>query len=99
MHLIYPPNIRQGNSNLTFICPLCHIKEKNLTITEGFFLSSTQKFSLAYVSIKYFCLHVHTKVSKVNKFLDLPQYSMNIASILGDDITVGVSYLEGIGLM
>ena len=37
--------------------------------------------------------------SKVNKFFDLPQYSMNIATILGDDVTVGVSYLEVIGLM
>jgi len=37
--------------------------------------------------------------SKVNKFFDLPHYSMNIATILGDDTTVGVSYLEVIGLI
>ncbi len=37
--------------------------------------------------------------SKVNKFFDLPQHSMNIATILGDDITVEVSYLEVIRLM
>jgi hypothetical protein len=37
--------------------------------------------------------------SKVNIFFDLPQDSMNIATILGDDVTVGVSYLEVIGLM
>ena len=37
--------------------------------------------------------------SKVNKFFDQSQYSMNIATILGDGVTVGVSYLEDIGLM
>jgi len=35
--------------------------------------------------------------SKVNNFFDLPQYSMNIATILGNDVTV--SYLEVIGLV
>ncbi len=37
--------------------------------------------------------------SKVNKFFDLPQYSMYTATILGDDVTVEVSYLEVIALM
>jgi hypothetical protein len=34
---------------------------------------------------------------KSKHFFDLPQYSMNIATILDDDVTVGVSYLEVIG--
>ncbi len=37
--------------------------------------------------------------SKVNKFFDLPEYSMKVVTILGDDVTVEVSYLEDIGLM
>jgi len=37
--------------------------------------------------------------SKANKFLDLPQCPMKIVTILSDDVTVEVSYLEGIGLM
>jgi hypothetical protein len=37
--------------------------------------------------------------SKVNKFFDLSQYSMKIVKILGDDVTVEVSYLEHKGLM
>ncbi len=38
-------------------------------------------------------------LSKLNKIFDLPQYTMNTATILGDDVTVGVSYLEVKGLM
>jgi len=37
--------------------------------------------------------------SKVNKFFDLPEYSMKVVTTLGDDVTVEVSYLEDIGLM
>ncbi len=32
------PNIRQDNSNLTFVCPLCHIKEKILQLPRDFFI-------------------------------------------------------------
>jgi len=37
--------------------------------------------------------------SKVNKYFDLPQCSIKIVTILGDDVTVEVAYLEDIELM
>ncbi len=39
------------------------------------------------------------RCSKVSKFFDLPQYSMKIVIILGDDVTVAVSFLKDIGFM
>jgi len=38
--------------------------------------------------------NVSREIGKVNKFFYLPQYSMEIVIVLGDDVTVEVSYME-----